>query len=114
MGPVVSAQEATGALAGVREPLWATPTWRAAVQAADALCQCAGACGRKHAATGGHCDQYQGLNDLDLQLAEDGRVYCPRCFAAIARALTHAAAEVRARAAAERYTSGDLLSLLEP
>lgn len=113
MGPVVSAQELTDVLAALREPIWATPTWRAAVQAAGGLCQCVGACGRKHAASGGHCDQRQDLNDLDLQLAENGEVYCPRCFAPIARALTVAAAEARARAAAERYTPGDLLSLFD-
>lgn len=113
MGPVVRARELTDGSAALREPVWATPTWRAAVKAALWVCQCSGACGRKHAASGGHCDQYQGLSDLDLQLAENGEVYCPRCFAPIARALTLAAAEARARAAAERYTPGDLLSLLD-
>ncbi len=113
MGSVVSVEEFPGVSAAPSEPIWATPTWRAAVKAALWVCQCAGACGRKHAATGGHCDQRQGLNDLDLQLAEDGEVYCPRCFASIARALTVAAAEARARAAIEQYAPGDLLSLLE-
>lgn len=109
----MSVEQLTDVLAALCEPIWATPTWRAAVQAADGLCQCAGACGRKHAATGGHCDQRQGLNDLNLLLAENGEVYCPRCFTAIVRALAQAAAEARARAAAERYVPGDLLSLLD-
>jgi hypothetical protein len=93
------------------EPLCATATWRAAVKAAGGLCQCAGACGRKHTATKGACDQYQGLNDLNLHLAEDGEVYCPRCFGPIMRAFAKAAAEVKARAAADRYAQGDLFSL---
>ena len=112
MGPVVSVDELTDALAASREPIWATLAWRAAVKAALGLCQCSGACGRKHAASGGHCDQRQGLGDLDLQLATDGRVYCPRCFAAIARALVQAAAEARARAAAAQYAQEDLFATL--
>ncbi len=95
------------------EPIWATSVWRAAVQAAHGMCQCAGACGRKHAASGGHCDQYQGLNGLSLNLAANGEVYCPRCFAAIARALAQDTAAAKARAAAERYAQDDLLALVD-
>jgi len=105
-------QQPADALATMREPIWATPAWRGAVKAAAWVCQCAGACGRKHAATGGHCDQYQGRNDLDLQLATDGQVYCPRCFAAVARALAQAAAETKARAAAAQYAQDDLFAAL--
>jgi len=95
------------------EPVWATPVWRAAVHAAHGMCQCAGLCGRKHAASGGQCDQYQGLNGLNLSLTEDGQVYCPRCFTAIARAFAQAAATAKASAAAERYPQDDLLALLD-
>ena len=108
----MSVDRTADATAEVREPIWATPMWRAAVKAAHGLCQCAGACGRKHAASGGHCDQYQGLNDLNLYLAEDGQAYCPRCFAAIARALAQAAAEAKARANAARYAQDDLFATL--
>ena len=76
------------------------------------MCQCSGACGRKHAVTGGHCDQYQGLNDLDLQLSTDGQVYRPRCFAPIARSLAQAAAEAKASANAEQYAQDDLFAPL--
>jgi hypothetical protein len=96
------------------QPFGATPAWRAAVRAADGLCQCAGSCGRKHTASAGHCDQYQGLNEQILHLATDGRVYCPRCFAPIARSLAQHAADARAGAAQAQYAQGDLFALLKP
>ncbi len=93
-------------------PFWATAAWLAAVQAAAWLCQCAGACGRKHRATGGACDQRQGLNGTNLHLAEDGKVYCPKCFADIAKALRQAADAEAAEADAARYAQDDLFALL--
>ena len=93
-------------------PLWATAAWLAAAQAAEWLCQCASACGRKHRATGYHCDQYQGLNGMNLHLAEDGKVYCPKCFADIAKALSQAADAEAAEANAACYAQDDLFALL--
>jgi hypothetical protein len=93
-------------------PFCATPAWLAAVQAADGLCQCAGACGKKHKATGGRCDQRQGLNGQTLHLAEDGSVYCPRCFNPVARNLRQAADAEAAEANAARYAQDDLFALL--
>lgn len=93
-------------------PLWATAVWLAAVQAADGLCRCAGACGRKHRASGYRCDQRQSLNGTNLHLAEDGEVYCPKCFADIAKALRQAADAETAEANAERYAQDDLFALL--
>lgn len=93
-------------------PFCATLAWLAAVEAAAGLCQCTGGCGRKHTATQGKCDQYQGLNGLTLHLAEDGNVYCPRCFAPIDRAAKQAASATAAVRNAERYAQEDLFALL--
>jgi len=93
-------------------PLWATAAWLAAVQAAHGLCQCAGACGRKHRASGYRCDQYQDLNGTNLHLAQDGKVYCPKCFADIAKALRQQADAEATEASAARYAQDDLFALL--
>lgn len=93
-------------------PFCATPAWLAAVEAAAGVCQCAGECGKKHRATGGHCDQRQGTWGENLHLAEDGKVYCPRCFAGVARALRQAADAGAAEANAALYAQDDLLALL--
>jgi hypothetical protein len=93
-------------------PFCATLAWLAAVQAAGGLCGCEGACGKRHKATSGRCDQRQGLAGVTLHLAEDGKVYCPRCFAPIDRAAKQAAAATAERANAQRYAQDDLLALL--
>lgn len=92
-------------------PFCATPAWKSAVENADGMCQCASACGRKHTATQGKCDQYQGLNSQTLHLATDGKVYCPRCFGPVARALRHAADTAAAEANAALYAQDDLFAL---
>lgn len=94
------------------EPFCATAAWRAAIEKFHGLCQCSGQCGRKHAATKGRCDQYQGLAGVNLQLSEDGAVYCPRCFGPIDRTRKRAASDAAAARNAERFAQEDLFTLL--
>ena len=42
-------------MSGVQIPVLVPPSWREVVAAAGGRCQCAGACGARHAATGGQC-----------------------------------------------------------
>ncbi len=77
-------------------PVFAAPAWIRAVAAADGLCQCAGACGRKHTRTrtetAVQCTARQGAPGVMLHLTESGQVYCLRCLVSIERAAKQAAA----------------------
>ena len=42
-------------MSGVQIPVLVPPSWREVVAAAGGRCQCAGACGARHAATAGQC-----------------------------------------------------------
>ena len=41
-------------------PVAPLPLWEQVIERADSYCQCTGACGRKHADTGGRCDRRNG------------------------------------------------------
>lgn len=84
MGPVVSPPTTTGVRFEV--PLCATAAWILAVTRAGGVCQCTGACGRKHTTGGGTCERVQGARGVMLHLTGDGAVYCPRCHDSIAQA----------------------------
>ncbi len=60
-------------------PLAATPAWREAVAAANGLCTCTGACGRKHANSYGRC-AHSLSGGYRLFLTEVGALLCAACF----------------------------------
>lgn len=95
-------------------PIFATPAWIRAVTAAEGLCQCTGACGRKHTrtrtATAVRCTARQGEPGVMLHLDEAGGVYCLRCFTSIERAAKQAAALAAAPPDADQL---DLFALLD-
>jgi hypothetical protein len=92
------------------EPLFATPAWRAAVEAAEGHCQCHGACGRKHPDGQGACIARHDVAGARLYLTEDGRVYCKPCFDSIAGLARVLQSRVTAETNAEKFPQDALLA----
>ena len=61
-------------------PISATPTWLAAVEAADCQCQCTKAVKyHDHTHAGGRCPIRQGVNGGRLHLIAGSAVLCAKC-----------------------------------
>ena len=91
-------------------PISATPTWLAAVEAADCQCQCTKAVKyHDHTHAGGRCPVRQGVNGGRLHLIAGSAVLCAKCASHREKA-TSAEAPPAAPAKPEQMSLFDLLA----